>query len=128
MQTASCQSRFKFGIARDASGWMVLCSKNFGRAGNRLTVASTLANGLADSDLFTRDILPKLPIVLLRRIARVTGYSTAHSSHIRQGKLAPDSRVWPVLCHDAPPIELWNRLLVGEWAPAEAKSEASGVA
>jgi hypothetical protein len=52
---------------------------------------------LPDPEAFNRDILPRLQGVVLREIARVTGYSVAHAGHIRQGKIVPDPRVWPQL-------------------------------
>jgi CRISPR-associated endonuclease Cas1 len=55
------------------------------------------AEDVPDPQAFSRDILPKLQDVVLREIARVTGYSIAHASHIRQGKFVPDPRHWPAL-------------------------------
>jgi CRISPR-associated endonuclease Cas1 len=50
-----------------------------------------------DPDAFTREILPKLQSVVLSEIARVTGYSIAHASHIRHGRVVPDPRLWSAL-------------------------------
>jgi CRISPR-associated endonuclease Cas1 len=51
----------------------------------------------ANPDHFTKEILPKLQNVLLRDIARVTGYSLGHSGNVRKGSAIPDPRHWDAL-------------------------------
>jgi hypothetical protein len=50
-----------------------------------------------DSELFRREILPRLATVKLMDIAEAAGCSKASASDIRRGKWAPHVSTWPAL-------------------------------
>jgi hypothetical protein len=52
---------------------------------------------LPDSEVFVRDILPRLQSVPIRRIAEVTGLTPAYCGMVRRGLYVPHPRWWSAL-------------------------------
>jgi hypothetical protein len=50
--------------------------------------------GLGDVELFTREILPAIQNVPLRRLADATGLSLSYCALIRRGERVPHPRHW----------------------------------
>ena len=67
------------------------------RRANRERALWNIDRGVADPDVFRREILPMLRRVSLTRITEATGVSAGYASFIRRGLRIPHPRLWPML-------------------------------